>query len=116
MILLRFMNFLTKQFLLETYFFISFISEIELLSYSKITNNEESKLKVLLGAMSHVGMDEDIQNITISIRRRKTIKLPDAIIAASAISTNSTLVTRNEKDFKHIEGLKLLNPFSSEAN
>jgi len=110
------MNFLTKQFLLETYFFISFISEIELLSYSKITNNEESKLKVLLGAMSHVGMDEDIQNITISIRRRKTIKLPDAIIAASAISTNSTLVTRNEKDFKHIEGLKLLNPFSSEAN
>lgn len=41
------------------------------------------------------------------MRRLHRLKLADAVVAASAISTHSTLVTRNIRDFKNIPGLKL---------
>ena len=42
-----------------------------------------------------------------------TIKLPDAIIAATALVYDLTLISRNVSDFKNIEGLKVLNPFTN---
>jgi predicted nucleic acid-binding protein len=36
---------------------------------------------------------------------------PDAIVAATALVYQLTLMTRNEKDFKKVEGLSLYNPF-----
>jgi predicted nucleic acid-binding protein len=47
---------------------------------------------------------------TIAICKQGKIKLPDAIIAATALTADCTLVTRNEKDFKNIAGLRMLNP------
>lgn len=38
------------------------------------------------------------------------MKTPDAIIAATALANDFTLITRNIKDFKNIEGFKLVNP------
>lgn len=46
---------------------------------------------------------------TISIKRKKKIMPPDAVIAATALTYNLTIVTRNEKDFKDIDGLKTIN-------
>ena len=37
----------------------------------------------------------------------------DAIIAATALEYDLTLVTRNVDDFKHVENLKLVNPFAT---
>jgi predicted nucleic acid-binding protein len=51
-----------------------------------------------------------VQN-TIELCKRSRIKLPDAIIAATALTENYILVTRNIDDFKHITGLELLNPW-----
>jgi predicted nucleic acid-binding protein len=39
------------------------------------------------------------------------IKLPDAIIAATAIVNNFVLLSRNTKDFEGIEGLEIVNPY-----
>ena len=39
------------------------------------------------------------------------IKTPDAIIASTAIVNGLTLITRNTKDFKNIEGLKIIDPY-----
>ena len=48
---------------------------------------------------------------TIELCKQIKIKLPDAIIAATALTENLTLVTRNNNDFENIPNLKLLNPW-----
>jgi predicted nucleic acid-binding protein len=57
-----------------------------------------------------IGLDDEIVDTVIQLRRNKSIKLPDAIIAATARVNQWTLVTRNENDFSSIE-LIILNPF-----
>ena len=47
---------------------------------------------------------------TIEIRKSYRIKLPDAIIAATAFVHNLTLLTRNISDYKNIEELSVINP------
>ena len=61
-----------------------------------------------------VYLDQKIVHEVIRIRKSAKIKLPDAIIAASAIVNHSELITRNTKDFE-IPGrqLKLFNPFDN---
>jgi predicted nucleic acid-binding protein len=41
------------------------------------------------------------------------IKLPDAIIAATALVYELTIITRNTKDFEKIEGLNVINPYNA---
>ncbi|HET9505789.1 MAG TPA: type II toxin-antitoxin system VapC family toxin [Hymenobacter sp.] len=57
-------------------------------------------------------LDANIVRETIAIRRQRKIKLPDAIIAATALVHNHILVTRNTADFKQLAGLQLLDPHS----
>lgn len=91
----------------------SFITKIELLSFPKLSISESNKIIRLLDNFNKISMNDDMENIIISLRKNKQIKIPDAIIAASAIYSNSTLVTRNVLDFKNIENLKLYNPFDN---
>jgi len=48
----------------------------------------------------------------VDIRRNRKIKTPDAIIAATAIANDYTLISNNDKDFKGIKGLRYINPYS----
>ena len=93
----------------EIYF--SFINKIELLSFSQITEKDENLIKEMLNEFNYIGFDENIEEKTIQIRKKFNIKIPDAIIAASALTYNCTLVTRNELDFNNVSGLNLFNPY-----
>jgi len=53
----------------------------------------------------------EIVNKTIELRRKHKKKLPDIIIASTAIVHNLTLATRNIADFKNIENLLIWNPW-----
>ena len=53
----------------------------------------------------------DVVTECVRIRRSKKIKTPDAIIAATALVNNFTIITNNEKDFENIRGLKIINPY-----
>jgi predicted nucleic acid-binding protein len=55
-------------------------------------------------------LTEDIILRTIALRRSRRIKVPDAIIAATALVYDLTLITHNLSDFEGIPGLKLLDP------
>jgi predicted nucleic acid-binding protein len=50
-------------------------------------------------------------NKTIQLRQKQKIKLPDAIIAATALVNGLALVSNNTKDFKNIPDLELVNPY-----
>jgi predicted nucleic acid-binding protein len=56
-------------------------------------------------------IDDRTTDKTIELRRKYKIKLPDAIIAATAIANNFTLITHNIKDFQKIEELQIINSY-----
>ena len=90
---------------------ISAVTEIELLCWK--TDNEKD-LEVLHRFVEEVivfEIERSIRLKTADIRKTHRIKLPDAIIAATALIHNLSLITRNIKDFKRIDGLKVINPF-----
>lgn len=80
---------------------ISIITKIELLGYHSVTK----QVKDMISASSIIGLTDDIVNQTIQLRKQYKIKLPDAIIAATAMTLNFVLLSRNTSDFKKIEGL-----------
>jgi len=97
--------------IIDGQFYISVINRIELLGFAGITENEEHKFQELINAANVIGLDEDVITTTIRIRKQYRIKLPDAIIAATALANNLTLISRNSKDFRGIENLKVVNPY-----
>ena len=86
---------------------ISIINKIELLGFSVVT----SEIIEFTDAANIINLTEDIANQTIRLRKKRKIKLPDAIIAATALVYNLTLISRNTKDFDGIDGLQFINPY-----
>ena len=101
----------TEEFLNLHEILISPIIRIELLSFTGLSKEEEQSIEDLLSQFNTVPLLREIENQTIQIKRQYKIKLPDAIIAATAINQDAFLVTRNISDFKGITGLKIENPF-----
>ena len=78
----------------------SIISELEYYSFPKITNDDISLLKKFLERITVVDLthhDIEIKKRIVEIRKSKKVKLPDAIILASAVITNCQLVTADKQ-------------------
>ena len=88
---------------------LSIISKIELLSW-KTEEVIEEKIQALLNESNILDISDAIVLDCVAIRRKHKIKTPDAIIAATALTYNFTLVTNNYSDFQNIKGLKVFNP------
>ncbi len=89
---------------------LSVISKIEVLSF----NASEEYTNLLADFISDaivIDLTTDIVDRTILLRKKHKIKLPDAIIAATALVFDYTIITNNEKDFANIKSLKVLNPY-----
>jgi predicted nucleic acid-binding protein len=84
---------------------LSVISKIELMSW-KTTEALEKDTKIFVRASDILELDDRIIEKTIEIRRKVKIKLPDAIIAATAIVHNLTLLSTNDSDFLKVPKLK----------
>ena len=86
-------------------------------AYSVVTRAElysgtadEDTIDAFLEPFDEIVLDRDIANQAGRLRRLRAIKLPGALIAATALLTNRTVVTRNARDFKKVQGLKVLVP------
>ncbi len=84
-------------------------------AYSSITraelfsgqNSDEAIVESLLVNFEEIPVDRSVAEEAGRIRRIVGIKLPNALIAATAIVTKRALVTRNVKDFRKVRRLKL---------
>ncbi len=89
--------------------FISVIVQMELLSWNLLPAKEEEIIKEFISDSTVISLEESIINRTISLRKTSKIKLPDAIIAATALEHNMQLITHNIKDFTNIPDLIVVN-------
>jgi predicted nucleic acid-binding protein len=80
----------------------------EMLSYPKLTNEERMIIKGFVSNFETIPLDFSIAEIGGLLRSKYKIKLPDALIAATTIYYNASLLTFNLKDFKKIKELKLI--------
>lgn len=92
---------------------ISFITKIELLSYKGVAEEEE-KIEELISYYNILLINDDLINKTIDIRRNHGLKLPDAIIAASAIIKEAVLITSDGGITNKMTDLniKIVNPLT----
>jgi len=84
---------------------ISIITEIELLSFSGLSKNQAIWLNRFIEDIIVLPLDDSVKTKTIQLRKKHKIKTPDAIISATAIVNNATLLT-NDKQLVNITELK----------
>jgi len=89
---------------------ISVISQIEVMRFND-TQENEAVLEKFINLSKIYPLSNNVVKHTINLCKKSNIKLPDAIIAATALIENFTLVTRNTTDFKKIPDLILLDPW-----
>lgn len=93
-----------EQYLQGKVFYVYFINELELLGYKNITISEETKIELFLEDCAIIDVNEGIKEITKQIRRNYALKLPDAIVAATAIFLGVPLLSA-DKQFGQVSDL-----------
>ncbi|MBR5344918.1 MAG: type II toxin-antitoxin system VapC family toxin [Clostridia bacterium] len=88
-------------------FAVSIISVMELLSFPNITPKEETIIRQFLSTCQQIPLNEKITEAAIHLRREHHTKLPDAIIAATAVCNELTLLTA-DTGFSKINELSLV--------
>jgi toxin FitB len=87
------------------------------LHYSVITRAElvagttaTELVATLLGPFHELPVDRSVAERAGRLRRESGARLPDALIAATAIEHHLQLVTRNRRDFEKVRGLRVRTP------
>ena len=95
------------ELLHEKTIYISFVSELELLGYKNISSEELTRIESFLNDVTIIDINSDIKKLVTGLRKSYTIKLPDAIIAASAYYLNLPFLT-SDKDFSKLSEINIL--------
>ena len=101
-------NYSKEEINLDIYFnsyekiYISVITYMEIFGYEFKNKNEENLLKSIMEEIDTININEDIINKVIEVRKKFKVKLPDAIIFATATYLNADLITRNEDYFSRL--------------
>ncbi len=88
---------------------ISVITRIELLG-KLVPDAESNFLKNFVQSVVVLPLDEPVVAQTIALRQQHRVKLPDALIAATALAHGLPLLTRNVGDFRALPNLAVINP------
>ncbi len=95
------------DFLQDKIIFLSFISEMELLSKPGLSTESIKILQSMINECVLVEFNHEIKSEAIKLRRTHRLKLPDAVVAASAKYMRLPLLTA-DKDFQKVINLELL--------
>ena len=95
------------NFLFQKELYISVITEMELLSYKNITPAEKITLQDFLDELIIINIDNKVKSNAIEVKKTSSMKLPDSIIAGTAITLKLPFVT-SDRQFKTINGLSVI--------
>lgn len=85
-------------------YYASVITEIELLSYPKLNKKAEKQIRDFLAELTIIELKAEIKESTIALRKKFALKLPDAIIAATAFALKAELLS-NDLQFSRVPKL-----------
>jgi predicted nucleic acid-binding protein len=88
-------------------FYVSVITELELLSYPQLSSAEEKHIHAFISEVSLVDLNAEIRSMTVRLRREYKLKLPDAIICATAMVLDAELLS-NDEQLKKVSQLKVV--------
>lgn len=98
----------------EDVLFVSLVTYMEVVGYKFSDEIEEAFTDSLFKLLQQLPITQAIADRVVEYRKIRKIKLPDAIILATAREHNCQLVTRNSSDFVGLDGQVLIvNPFES---
>ena len=81
----------------------SAITRMEILGFPGITETEKQAISTALNRMTHINIDQAVEDATITFKQQHHVKLPDAIIAATAITHQIELMTLDKKLAKKLQ-------------
>ena len=88
---------------------VSIINSMELIVGAR-NNSEKNEIEKFLSQYNFIYISERVCSLAYNLLKKFSLThgltIPDSLIAATAISNNLNLVTKNEKHFKNIENLK----------
>jgi predicted nucleic acid-binding protein len=87
--------------------YISVITRIEMLAWKGHTALSLQQTTGLIAQLPELGINEAVITQTIHVRKAHGLKLPDALIAATALVHGLQLVTANVVDFQRVERLAM---------
>jgi predicted nucleic acid-binding protein len=73
------------------------ISELELLAYPGLVPSEEQRIRAFLADIAVMELTQAIKDRAVDLRKRHSLKLPDAIVAATALILDATLLTNDQR-------------------
>jgi predicted nucleic acid-binding protein len=85
----------------------------EVLGFKGLEKSDANYFERFFVTMKNFQFDDTVTKMIIELRRRHTIQLPDAIIAATALANDLSLCTHNVEDFEKIPDLLLFDPLIS---
>jgi predicted nucleic acid-binding protein len=89
--------------------YISVISRMEALSFPGISYEEETRIQRFLDDLTVIPLDNNIEKTAIKLCRTTGLKLPDAIITATALSLGTDIISRDEHLLKlNLPGLRVV--------
>jgi predicted nucleic acid-binding protein len=86
------------------------ITQIEVLGFHRLDDKAKQYFISCFQFIRLIDINDDIIDNAIKLRQQRKMSLGDAIIAATALCYNATVLTRNIDDFAVISNLKVINP------
>jgi len=94
----------------DTKICVSFITKIELLCFASKDTHIAKKIEQFLNEIIILFPDEKVTRLAIDYRKNLKLKIPDAIICATAKAFRLTLVTADKELLKKLKGVKIISP------
>ncbi len=101
-----------REFIAENSPFVSALSRLEVLGYHQINDEDKTYFEEFFNASQILPVSQAVIEQGVTLKQIKKMSLGDAIIAATGLVYDLTVVTRNIDDFRWITNLKLFNPFA----